>query len=106
MSAAGRARFGVGHLVRHRLFDYRGVIIDVDAVFTGSEAWYRQMAHSQPPKDRPWYHVLVDGASHQTYVAERNLEADPNPGPVTHPGIDEYFSDFDGHTYLPRERRN
>lgn len=106
MSTLARARFGVGQLVHHRLFEYRGVIIDVDPVFSGSEEWYRQMAHSKPPKDRPWYHVLVDGATHQTYVAERNLETDLETGPVAHPLVDRYFSGFDGTRYLPRERRN
>ena len=38
-----------------------------------------------PPKDEPWYHVLVDGSTQMTYVAERNLEADPDPGPIQHP---------------------
>jgi heat shock protein HspQ len=64
------------------------------------------MAHTQPPRDRPWYHVLVDGGTHQTYVAERNLEPDPDPGPINHPRVDEYFSGFDGTVYRPRKRRN
>ena len=47
------AAFSMGELVWHRLFDYRGVVIDVDPVFMGSEEWYEQMAMSQPPKDQP-----------------------------------------------------
>ena len=38
-----------------------GVVVDVDATFQGSEAWYEQVARSRPPKDQPWYRVLVDG---------------------------------------------
>ena len=50
-----QANFSVGQLIQHRLFEYRGVVVDVDPHFLGSEDWYRQMAHSRPPKDRPWY---------------------------------------------------
>ncbi|MGE4649601.1 MAG: heat shock protein HspQ, partial [Myxococcota bacterium] len=46
--------FSVGYVVEHRLFDYRGVIFDVDAHFEGSDEWYEQVARSRPPRDRPW----------------------------------------------------
>ena len=51
------ARFAVGDLIRHRLFDYRGVVVDVDPCFNGDESWYQQVALTRPPKNRPWYHV-------------------------------------------------
>ncbi len=35
-----RAQFGVGDLVHHRLFDYRGGIVDVDPSFQSSDDWY------------------------------------------------------------------
>ena len=98
-----RARFDVGALVHHRRFDYRGVVVDVDASFQGSEEWYEQVARSQPPKDAPWYHVLPDDASHTTYVAERNLEPDPSGAPIRHPLLDEFFDDFRDGRYV-RER--
>ena len=72
------AKFSVGALIHHLLFDYRGVVFDVDPEFQGSEDWYAQMARSRPPRDEPWYHVLVHNATHTTYVAERNLDTDPN----------------------------
>jgi heat shock protein HspQ len=71
-----KARFAVGDLIHHRLFDYRGVIVDVDPGFQASDEWYEAVAKSRPPKDKPWYHVLVHEAAHTTYVAERNLEPD------------------------------
>jgi heat shock protein HspQ len=40
-------------LVHHKRFDYRGVIIDVDAEFHGTDDWYTQKASSKPPKDNP-----------------------------------------------------
>jgi heat shock protein HspQ len=69
------ANFSIGQIVQHRLFNYRGVVIDVDYKFLGTEDWYEQVARSRPPKEQPWYHVLVDNSIHQTYVAERNPES-------------------------------
>jgi len=100
------ARFAPGELVHHRLFDYRGVVVDVDATFQSTEAWYEQMARSRPPKDKPWYHVLVDGATHSTYVAEQNLEADASDAPVRHPMVEHFFSGFEGGRYLAVDRTN
>ncbi|CCQ73255.1 Hemimethylated DNA binding protein (fragment) [Magnetospira sp. QH-2] len=73
------------------MFGYRGVIVDVDPHFLGSEEWYAQVARSRPPKDSPWYHVLVDGQGHSTYVAERNLEPDAKGGPIDHPELSRHF---------------
>ncbi|KAA3629307.1 MAG: heat shock protein HspQ [Proteobacteria bacterium] len=101
-----QARYSVGQLVHHKLFDYRGVIFDVDAVFMGSDAWYEQVARSHPPKDRPWYHVLVDGADHTTYVAERNLESDASGVAVNHPLLGKFFTSFDGGQYQTMRREN
>ena len=56
------AQFRPGQLIHHKLFDYRGVVVDVDPIFQGSEEWYQQMAQSRPPKAKPWYHVLVHNA--------------------------------------------
>ena len=66
------ALFHVGQIVRHQLFGYRGAIFDVDPTFQGTEDWYETVARSRPPKDAPWYHVMVHDAEHTTYVAERN----------------------------------
>ncbi len=93
------AEFHLGQLVHHRRFDYRGVVFDVDPVFMGSDEWYEQVARSRPPKDAPWYHVLVGDATHTTYVAERNLERDDSPEPIRHPLIDELFDRFEGGSY-------
>ena len=90
---AVRAKFSIGELVHHRLFDYRGVVIDVDPIFSASEQWYEQVARSRPPKDRPWYHVLVDGETHSTYVAEEFLMAvDEDEEGVDNPLVKDLFS--------------
>ncbi len=94
------AKFRVGQVIHHKLFDYRGVIVDADATFQGSEAWYDAMARSKPPKDRPWYHVLVHRAEHMTYVAERNLEPDETGQPVVHPVLDQFFDELRDGLYV------
>jgi len=96
------ARFYVGQVVHHRKFDYRGVIIDVDPEFQGGDDWYQQVANSHPPRDKPWYHILVDNADHMTYVAERHLEADDSHLPVNHPYVERVFDSFTEGTYKRR----
>lgn len=103
------ARFSVGDIVHHRLFDYRGLIYDVDPVFMLSDEWYEQMAKSRPPRDEPWYRVLVHNAMHETYVAERNLEQDPDRDlgdPVSHPLVDTLFERSEAGIYRLKERGN
>lgn len=102
----GKARFLIGQLIHHRLFDYRGVIADVDPVFQASEEWYDTMAKSRPPKDQPWYHVLVNGARHTTYVAERNLEPDLTGEPITHPLLEQIFQGLEAGLYQRRDKVN
>lgn len=96
------AQFAVGDVVHHMKFGYRGVVVDVDPAFQGSEEWYRIMAKSRPPKDRPWYHVLVHEATHRTYVAERHLEPDPHGGQVSHPELGRHFDLFQNGRYTRR----
>ncbi len=86
--------FSIGELIQHELFNYRGVIVDIDPVFQGTEAWYDQMAGSKPPKNKPWYHVIVHNARHMTYVAERNLCKDVSNKPIENPMLSNYFDEF------------
>ncbi|MEM8737732.1 MAG: heat shock protein HspQ [Planctomycetota bacterium] len=89
-------RFTPGQCVEHRLYRYRGLIVDFDMHCTAGEEWYWSNA-SQPDPDQPWYHVLVDGSDALTYVAQENL-APENPQKITHPLVAAYFEmDLDGH---------
>ena len=99
-----QAEFYMGQLVHHKLFNYRGVIVDVDPTFSGSESWYRKMAISSPPKNKPWYHVLVHNTSHSTYVAERNLEPDGDNEPINHPMIKSLFEDLGSQGYILKKQ--
>jgi heat shock protein HspQ len=87
-------RFSVGDVVEHRLFGYRGVVVDVDPVFELSEEWYEAVARSRPPKDAPWYHVLVEDSGDPRYVAESNLGPDSSGQPVRNPLLDDLFDGF------------
>jgi heat shock protein HspQ len=101
------ARFGVGDIVRHRMFDFRGVIFDVDPVFANSEEWYEAIpAEIRPTRDQPFYHLLAenDDSTYVAYVSQQNLVGDGVSGPVDHPGIDELFDDFADGRYRLRPR--
>ena len=100
------ARFAAGDLIHHRLFEYRGVIADVDPSFQATDEWYEAVARSRPPKDKPWYHVLVHGESHTTYVAERNLEPDESTEPIVHPMVEHFFTRFENGRYVYDYRAN
>jgi len=101
-----QAKFFVGQTITHELFGYRGVIIDVDPCFMLTDEWYQLMAKSRPPKDHPWYRVLVHNSNHETYVAEQNLRADPSRQPINHPDVTLYFSHFAEGRYLMNENRS
>ena len=73
MSKSAKAKYCIGQLIQHKLFDYRGIILGVDLEFNSTDEWYEMVAKSRPPKNEPWYHVLVHQKGHQTYVAEQNL---------------------------------
>lgn len=102
MPVSKSANFSIGQLIQHRLFEYRGGIIDVDPYFKGSDNWYDTVARSRPPKETPWYHVLVDGAEMRTYVAERNLEADFSGQPISHADLNDYFTGLSGDGYISK----
>ncbi|BAZ92523.1 DNA-binding protein [Thiohalobacter sp. COW1] len=101
-----RAKFSVGDIIHHTRFDYRGVVVDVDPTFQSTDAWYEQVAKSRPPRDKPWYHVLVHGSDHMTYVAERHLEADTSGEPVQHPLLELYFSRLENGRYVQEGKAN
>jgi heat shock protein HspQ len=102
------ARFGVGEIVRHRFYPFRGVIYDIDPVFANTEEWYQAIPpERRPAKDQPFYHLLATSAQgpYEAYVSEQNLLPDAENGPVTHPGIDRVFERFEKDRYIPRQSR-
>ncbi len=104
------ARFGIGDVVRHRSFDFRGVVFDVDPVFANSDEWYESIPEAvRPRKDQPFYHILAENAeaSYVAYVSQQNLEADDSGEPVDHPAIRDLFNeDDDGRYRLKPQHRH
>jgi heat shock protein HspQ len=101
------ARFGIGQVVKHRFFPFRGVVFDVDPEFANTEEWLASIpAEVRPRRDQPFYHLLaVDGDGwYVAYVSEQNLVTDPSGEPVSHPLAPEIFSAFEGDRYTPRPR--
>jgi len=100
-----QAKFAIGEIIHHKLFDYRGVIFNVDSSMQLSEQWYNQVAKSRPPKDKPWYHVMVDNQMHTTYVAEQNLEQETDKTDIQHPMLNDYFESQQEGRYILKQRR-
>jgi len=100
-----QAKFSIGQIIQHKLFGYRGVIFEIDPVFMLSDEWYQQVAKSRPPRDEPWYHVMVDNAVHTTYAAQQNLDITEDLQPIDHPDIDELLGDYDNGRYRIRKQQ-
>jgi heat shock protein HspQ len=101
------ARFGIGDVVRHKMFDFRGVIFDVDPYFANSEEWYEAIPEAlRPSKDQPFYHLLAESAesSYVAYVSQQNLVLDENDDPVEHPAISTMFERVEGGRYRLRDQ--
>ena len=100
-----QARFGVGDVVRHKMFDFRGVVLDIDPTFANSEEWYEAIPEQiRPERDQPYYHLFAesDDAYYVAYVSQQNLVGDGTGGPVDHPNIDEMFDEFADGRYQMR----
>jgi len=104
------ARFAIGDVVRHKLFDFRGVIFDVDPEFANSEEWYQAIPEAmRPSKDQPFYHLLAENSdsSYVAYVSQQNLLPDDSEEPIDHPAIATMFEGLkDGRYCLRPEHRN
>ena len=99
------ARFGIGDIVRHRLLHFRGVIFDVDPVFSNTEEWYEAIPEDlRPAKEQPFYHLLADNEeqSYIAYVSQQNLVPDESEEPIDHPALGSLFQGFNHGRYLLR----
>ena len=88
------AKFSIGDVVKHKHFDFGGVIYDVDFEFSNSEEWYESIPEDvRPRKDQPFYHLLAENneITYEAYVSEQNLETDVSGEPIKHPLINTFF---------------
>jgi heat shock protein HspQ len=100
-----RARFAPGDIVRHRMFDFRGVVFDVDPVFANSDEWYEAIPEDiRPAKEQPYYHLLAenDDSSYIAYVSQQNLVVDSDGGPIDHPQVEAMFDGLGDGRYRVR----
>jgi heat shock protein HspQ len=99
------ARFAIGDVVRHKMFDFRGVIFDVDPEFANSDEWYEAIPEPlRPSKDQPFYHLLAENmeSSYVAYVSQQNLVRDDSDEPIDHPAIATMFEALEGGRYRLR----
>ena len=107
---AQTAKFGIGQVVRHRKYPFRGVIYDVDPIFANTEEWWQSIPEDvRPRKEQPFYHLYAENAETEyvAYVSEQNLLPDESGEPVRHPQVDESFERTrDGQYRLKRKPMN
>jgi len=102
--------FNIGDIVKHRIYPFRGVIIDVDAEFSNTEEWYQSIpAEIRPSRKQPYYHLMAENSEtfYSAYVSQQNLVNDGVNGPLEHPDLEEVFNGIDKGKYLLKnEARN
>ena len=101
------AKFGIGEVVKHRVYSFRGVIFDVDPVFANTEEWWLSIPiEVRPRKDQPFYHLLAenDEGGYVAYVSEQNLVPDTSGEPVGNPNTGLIFDGFNRGRYHLRPR--
>ena len=98
-------QFSIGQVVRHRVYAFRGVIVDVDPEFNNTEEWWLSIPEDvRPRKDQPFYHLLAENeeTTYEAYVSEQNLLVDDSGEPINHPQVAEVFGEFLGTSYALR----
>tara|TARA_E500000081_G_scaffold30056_1_gene33736 strand:+ start:463 stop:864 length:402 start_codon:yes stop_codon:yes gene_type:complete len=102
--------FNIGDIVKHRIYPFRGVIVDVDPEFSNTEEWYQSIpAEIRPSRQQPYYHLMAENTEtfYTAYVSQQNLVGDGDNGPLEHPDLEEIFSGMDhGKYHLRNEVRN
>lgn len=104
--AMRQAKFQIGQIVHHRFFPFRGVIFDVDPVFSSTEEWWLSIPEDiRPVKDQPFYHLLAENeeSTYVAYVSEQNLLPDDSGRPVAHPEVEEIFGEMCDGRYVMRQ---
>jgi heat shock protein HspQ len=87
-------KYQKGQVVKHRLYEYRGLIVEIDSSCQAEDAWY-QSNQTKPDRNQAWYHILVDGNQQVTYVAESNIDLDQSGNPIVHPLLNLFFYGVD-----------
>jgi heat shock protein HspQ len=105
MNKIRNAKYAIGQVVRHRVYPFRGVVFDIDPLFSNTEEWYESIPQEvRPHKDQPYYHLFAENAETEyvAYVSEQNLLPDDSGEPLRHPQVAEIFVRDDRGSYRPR----
>src|SRR5476649_1599210 len=105
MNKTRNAKYTIGQVVKHRLFQFRGVIFDIDPVFDNTEEWWQAiLAEVRPRKDQPFYHLFAENAETEdvSYVSEQNLLPDTSGTPIRHTQVADVFVRDPSGAYRPR----
>ena len=105
MSGSSIAKFAIGQVIRHRLYEVRGVVFDVDPEFCERERWQSTVdVDRELRKDQPFYYLLANSEQFPfiAYVPEQSLVEDSSDEPVNHPQIGELFEQDDDGRYRYR----
>jgi heat shock protein HspQ len=105
MNKIRNAKYAIGQVVRHRVYPFRGVVFDIDPLFSNTEEWYESIPQDvRPHKDQPYYHLFAENAETEyvAYVSEQNLLPDDSGEPLRHPQVAEIFVRDDRGSYRPR----
>jgi ApaG protein len=94
LSEFDRPLFKRGQVIRHKLNNFRGIVVDYDMYFINDEDLYKKCIDN-PAKDKPWYYVLVDKANAISYVAEEYLEIEEDDSEIEHTLFHFFFDEFD-----------
>lgn len=101
------AKFGIGEVVEHRYRPFRGVIFDVDPLFSHTEEWWLSIPEDiRPHKNQPYYHVFAEteDSTYVAYVSEQNLVSDETQTPCRHPQLELIFDRFEDGSYVLKDR--
>src|SRR3984893_1517200 len=99
------AKYRIGEVVRHRVYPFRGVVFDIDPLFSNTEEWYQSIpAEARPHKDQPFYHLFAENeeTEYVAYASEQNLLPDDSGEPIRHPQVAEVFERDEKGSYHPR----
>lgn len=86
------AKFNIGDQVIHSIQGYRAIVVDVDPLFQASGRYNPQACKREFAHRNPWYRLLVDHSSQETYVEEPLLTLDTCLQPIDNPNITHYLT--------------
>ena len=67
------AKFSLGQIVYHSKFKYRGVIVDADPNFQGTDEWYDSVAKSKDQDNQAWGGACCNyGKEGRTYILSKS----------------------------------